>query len=151
MRDGPSGRSPRVTKNKNSPGMTKNKKHCHSECNEESSFINKADLFDWILRFAQDDGEKEKRVTCTAGGARFVRCLVTRGAPAFFVKGIKALSFSGLPRESIKKQAGCWLWDGLPDQSPAMTRKRTARRRIKNNKSGKDNKKQSAGGGKKRK
>ena len=27
----------------------------------------------------------------------------------------KALSFSGLTRESIKKQAGCWLWDGLPD------------------------------------
>ena len=51
MRDGPSGRSPRVTKNK---------KHCHSECNEEACFINKADLFDWILRFAQDDGEEKE-------------------------------------------------------------------------------------------
>ena len=32
-----------------------------------------------------------------------------------------SLSFSGSTRESIKKQAGCWLWDGLPDRSPAMT------------------------------
>ncbi|MBP3346603.1 MAG: hypothetical protein J6L86_06220, partial [Alphaproteobacteria bacterium] len=62
------GSSPGMTKNKNSPGVTKNKKHCHSECNEESSFINKADLFDWILRFAQDDGEKEKRMTIKKGG-----------------------------------------------------------------------------------
>ena len=51
MRDGPSGCSPRVTKRK---------RHRHSESNEESSFINKANLFDWILRFAQDDGEEKE-------------------------------------------------------------------------------------------
>ena len=56
------GSSPGMTKNKNSPRVTKNKKHCHSECNEESSFINKADLFDWILRFAQDDNKKGRAV-----------------------------------------------------------------------------------------
>ena len=31
------GSSPGMTKNKNSPMVTKNKKPCHSECNEESS------------------------------------------------------------------------------------------------------------------
>ncbi|MBQ8631452.1 MAG: hypothetical protein IJ479_07005, partial [Alphaproteobacteria bacterium] len=57
------GSSPGMTKNKNSPRVTKNKKHCHSECNEEACFINKADLFDWILRFAQDDNKKGLRMT----------------------------------------------------------------------------------------
>ena len=50
-------------KKTNSPRVTKNKKHCHSECNEESSFINKANLFDWILRFAQDDNKNGLRMT----------------------------------------------------------------------------------------
>ena len=50
-------------KKTNSPRVTKNKKHCHSESNEESSFINKADLFDRILRSAQDDNKKGFRMT----------------------------------------------------------------------------------------
>ncbi len=35
----------------------------YSERSEESRLVNKAILFDWILRVAQDDGEKEKRMT----------------------------------------------------------------------------------------
>ncbi len=46
------------------PGMTKKekgddeKKHCHSERSEESSQLIRLICLNWILRFAQDDEEK---------------------------------------------------------------------------------------------
>ncbi|MBP3345650.1 MAG: hypothetical protein J6L86_01280 [Alphaproteobacteria bacterium] len=53
--------------------------------------INKADLFDWILRFAQDDNKKRAQddnkrkrpgMTGTTGGTHFVQRHVTHGREA---------------------------------------------------------------------
>ena len=50
-------------------------------------------------------------------------CPVPRVAPAEFVKSIKALSFSGLTREStLNKKALCLTW--IAGSSPAMTKKK---------------------------